>query len=115
MCYIFVFYFVFQILSHLKEIDMEALDFLLRYPATSDTTSPVDFLNDLGWGGIKVNVLQRHSGERKRERGRERDKVRERQKDRQTDRQTVRQTKGGYSVCMSSGVKVKPIFVDKKE
>ncbi|CAG5122025.1 unnamed protein product [Candidula unifasciata] len=43
----------FQILTHLKEIDMDALDFLLRYPATSDQASPVDFLNDLSWGGIK--------------------------------------------------------------
>ncbi|XP_055876061.1 dynein beta chain, ciliary-like isoform X4 [Biomphalaria glabrata] len=44
----------FQILAQLKEIDMDALDFLLRYPATSDVPSPVDFLNDLSWGGIKA-------------------------------------------------------------
>ena len=40
----------------MKLVDLDCLDFLLRYPATSDIHSPVDFLNDLGWGGVKVRI-----------------------------------------------------------
>ena len=41
----------------MKEIDTESLDILLRFPATADIKSPVDFLVDLGWGGVKVNKI----------------------------------------------------------
>ena len=35
------------------EIKFEELDFLLKFPAVS-TPSPVDFLNEICWGGIKA-------------------------------------------------------------
>uniref|UniRef100_A0A8U8C9W7 Dynein axonemal heavy chain 17 n=1 Tax=Geospiza parvula TaxID=87175 RepID=A0A8U8C9W7_GEOPR len=44
----------FQILLMNKEIDPAELDFLLRYPAQSGVTSPVEFLSDHAWGGIKA-------------------------------------------------------------
>ncbi|RLV89556.1 hypothetical protein DV515_00014816, partial [Chloebia gouldiae] len=44
----------FQILLMNKEINPEELDFLLRYPAQPGVTSPVEFLSDHSWGGIKV-------------------------------------------------------------
>lgn len=44
----------FQILLMNKEIDMKELEFLLRYPYVPNLTSPVDFLNDESWGGIKA-------------------------------------------------------------
>jgi dynein heavy chain len=44
---------VFQILLTNKEIDIKELEFLLRYPYVPNLTSPVDFLNDQSWGGIK--------------------------------------------------------------
>ena len=37
-----------------KEIVPHELEFLLRFPAVMNVTSPVDFLNNLCWGGIKV-------------------------------------------------------------
>lgn len=37
-----------------KEIVPHELDFLLRFPAVMNVTSPVDFLNNLCWGGIKA-------------------------------------------------------------
>uniref|UniRef100_A0A7N8YQ50 Dynein, axonemal, heavy chain 9 n=1 Tax=Mastacembelus armatus TaxID=205130 RepID=A0A7N8YQ50_9TELE len=43
----------FQILLMNKEINPEELDFLLRYPAQPSATSPVDFLSNHSWGGIK--------------------------------------------------------------
>ncbi|OWK51882.1 Dynein heavy chain 9, axonemal, partial [Lonchura striata] len=43
----------FQILLMNKEIDPAELDFLLRYPAQPGVTSPVEFLSDHAWGGIK--------------------------------------------------------------
>ncbi|KAG8446024.1 hypothetical protein GDO86_013774 [Hymenochirus boettgeri] len=43
----------FQILLMNKEINTIELDFLLRYPAQPGLTSPVDFLSNLSWGGIK--------------------------------------------------------------
>ncbi|NWR90162.1 DYH9 protein, partial [Furnarius figulus] len=44
----------FQILLMNKEINPEELDFLLRYPAQPGVTSPVEFLSDHAWGGIKA-------------------------------------------------------------
>lgn len=36
-----------------NEISQSELDFLLRYPHDTDIVSPVDFLSNSGWGGIK--------------------------------------------------------------
>ncbi|NXM72263.1 DYH9 protein, partial [Serilophus lunatus] len=44
----------FQILLMSKEINPAELDFLLRYPAQPGATSPVEFLSDHSWGGIKA-------------------------------------------------------------
>lgn len=44
----------FQILLTKKEIDPKELDFLLRFPAVMNVSSPVDFLSNLSWGGVKV-------------------------------------------------------------
>ncbi|XP_074967279.1 dynein axonemal heavy chain 9-like [Phalacrocorax aristotelis] len=44
----------FQILLMNKEINAVELDFLLRYPAQTRVTSPVDFLSNQSWGGIKA-------------------------------------------------------------
>ncbi|XP_071446269.1 dynein beta chain, ciliary-like [Hetaerina americana] len=43
-----------QILINSREIDMAELDFLLRYPTTQNVTSPVDFLTNTSWGGVKT-------------------------------------------------------------
>ena len=37
-----------------KKIDPTELDFLLRYPAVLNVTSPVEFLSHGSWGGIKA-------------------------------------------------------------
>lgn len=37
-----------------KEVNPVELDFLLRFPFKAGLTSPVDFLQSQGWGGIKV-------------------------------------------------------------
>lgn len=37
-----------------KDINPIELDFLLRYPAVPGLLSPVDFLSNLSWGGIKA-------------------------------------------------------------
>lgn len=37
-----------------KDINPVELDFLLRFPSTPNVTSPVDFMNNWSWGGIKV-------------------------------------------------------------
>ena len=37
-----------------KEINPSELDFLLRFPAAPNTTSPVDFISHIGWGAIKT-------------------------------------------------------------
>ncbi|CAL8281941.1 unnamed protein product [Merluccius merluccius] len=42
-----------EILLMSKEINAEELDFLLRYPVTPGVSSPVDFLSNYAWGGIK--------------------------------------------------------------
>ncbi|XP_064531689.1 dynein axonemal heavy chain 9 isoform X4 [Pseudopipra pipra] len=44
----------FQILLMNKEINPAELDFLLRYPAQPGVMSPVEFLSDHSWGGIKA-------------------------------------------------------------
>ncbi|XP_071672595.1 dynein axonemal heavy chain 9 isoform X6 [Patagioenas fasciata] len=44
----------FQILLMSKEINIVELDFLLRYPAQTRVTSPVEFLSNHSWGGIKA-------------------------------------------------------------
>uniref|UniRef100_A0A8C9WR57 Dynein axonemal heavy chain 17 n=1 Tax=Scleropages formosus TaxID=113540 RepID=A0A8C9WR57_SCLFO len=44
----------FQILLMNKEINPIELDFLLRYPAQPGVISPVDFLSNQSWGGIKA-------------------------------------------------------------
>ena len=36
-----------------NSIDIKELEFLLRYPYVPNLTTPVDFLNDQSWGGIK--------------------------------------------------------------
>ncbi|KAK0098489.1 hypothetical protein PV326_007920 [Microctonus aethiopoides] len=42
-----------QILLQMNEISPAELDFLLRYPFVQNVISPVDFLSNIGWGGIK--------------------------------------------------------------
>ena len=37
-----------------KEINPAELDFLLRFPAAPNTTSPVDFISHVGWAAIKT-------------------------------------------------------------
>ncbi|KAK9702182.1 Dynein heavy chain region D6 P-loop domain [Popillia japonica] len=44
----------FQILLHSHEINPGELDFLLRFPVVAGLTSPIDFLSNLSWGGIKA-------------------------------------------------------------
>ncbi|XP_050294546.1 dynein beta chain, ciliary-like [Anthonomus grandis grandis] len=43
-----------QIFIHSGEINPEELDFLLRFPVIANLSSPVDFLNNISWGGIKA-------------------------------------------------------------
>ncbi|XP_024861684.2 dynein heavy chain 9, axonemal isoform X1 [Kryptolebias marmoratus] len=45
---------VFQVLLMNNEINPAELDFLLRYPVQPGVTSPVDFLSNHSWGGIKT-------------------------------------------------------------
>lgn len=45
---------VFQVLLKKKDINPVELDFLLRFPAQPNVTSPVDFLSHTSWGGIKA-------------------------------------------------------------
>jgi len=45
-----------QVLLMEKDINPSELDFLLRYPAVPGLVSPVDFLSNLSWGGIKVSA-----------------------------------------------------------
>lgn len=37
-----------------NKIDPGELDFLLRFPSVPNITSPVDFLSNNSWGGIKA-------------------------------------------------------------
>jgi len=50
---IFTSQMAFLILTVAKEIDPKELDFLLRFPIQTNVTTPVDFLSDYCWGGIK--------------------------------------------------------------
>lgn len=50
---IFTAQMAFQILLGAKEIQPSELDFLLRFPIVPNLTSPVDFLSNNSWGGIK--------------------------------------------------------------
>ncbi|XP_054276549.1 dynein beta chain, ciliary [Macrosteles quadrilineatus] len=43
----------FQILLMNEEIQPQELDFLLRFPITQHVSSPVDFLSNTSWGGIR--------------------------------------------------------------
>jgi len=47
-------FFNFQVLLMSKQIEPGELDFLLRFPATPNVISPVDFLSHQCWGGIKA-------------------------------------------------------------
>ncbi|XP_033732158.1 dynein beta chain, ciliary-like [Pecten maximus] len=51
---IFTAQMAFQILSTNKELNPTELDFLLRFPAVPNVISPVDFMNNNSWGGIKA-------------------------------------------------------------
>lgn len=51
---IFTVQVAFQVLLMKKEIVPHELEFLLRFPAKMNVTSPVDFLSAHSWGGIKV-------------------------------------------------------------
>lgn len=44
----------FQVLLNRGDINPAELDFLLRFPAKPDQGSPVDFLTNNGWGGVKA-------------------------------------------------------------
>ncbi|KAG8222094.1 hypothetical protein J437_LFUL000857 [Ladona fulva] len=50
---IFASQMAFQILLMNEEIAPQELDFLLRFPITPHVTSPVDFLSNTSWGGIR--------------------------------------------------------------
>ncbi|XP_014206492.1 dynein beta chain, ciliary [Copidosoma floridanum] len=50
---IFASQMTFQILLAREEILSAELDFLLRFPITPHVTSPVDFLTNSSWGGIR--------------------------------------------------------------
>ncbi|KAL3316100.1 Dynein heavy chain 9, axonemal [Cichlidogyrus casuarinus] len=51
---IFTAQLAFQILLMSKQIKPEELDFLLRYPLVPNCISPVDFLSNNCWGGVKA-------------------------------------------------------------
>ena len=44
----------FQVLMKKKDINPVELDFLLRFPAHPNVVSPVDFMSNQSWGGIKA-------------------------------------------------------------
>ncbi|KAI4493969.1 hypothetical protein M0802_009345 [Mischocyttarus mexicanus] len=50
---IFTCQMAFQILLACDEVTPGELDFLLRFPITPHVTSPVDFLTNTSWGGIR--------------------------------------------------------------
>lgn len=50
---IFASQMAFQILLTRNEVTPGELDFLLRFPITPHVTSPVDFLTNTSWGGIR--------------------------------------------------------------
>ncbi|XP_065217396.1 dynein beta chain, ciliary [Planococcus citri] len=50
---IFVSQMAFQILLMKEEINSQELDFFLRFPVMPHVISPVDFLSDSSWGGVR--------------------------------------------------------------
>ena len=50
-----------KVLVKNKQINHSELDFLLRFPVQANVTSPVDFLNHISWGGIKVLIRSCHT------------------------------------------------------
>ena len=44
----------FQILLKAQQINPNELDFLLRFPSVPNVCSPVSFLSNYSWGGIKA-------------------------------------------------------------
>ena len=57
LIFVYLYLLMEQVLLMEKDINPEELDFLLRYPAVPGLVSPVDFLSNLSWGGIKVLQL----------------------------------------------------------
>uniref|UniRef100_A0A803WBL3 Dynein axonemal heavy chain 17 n=1 Tax=Ficedula albicollis TaxID=59894 RepID=A0A803WBL3_FICAL len=51
---IFLAQVAFQVIPTNKEVNPAELDFLLRFPAKTGVTSPVDFLQHQGWGAVKA-------------------------------------------------------------
>ena len=51
---IFTAQMAFQILMMKKEINPSELDYLLRFPVVPNSTSPIDFISNSGWGAIKT-------------------------------------------------------------
>ncbi|NWX62644.1 DYH17 protein, partial [Promerops cafer] len=51
---IFLAQVAFQVLALKKEVNPAELDFLLRFPCKTGVTSPVDFLQNQGWGAVKA-------------------------------------------------------------
>ena len=51
---IFTSQMAFQILLMKEEINPAELDFLLRFPSTANSVSPVEFISNIGWGAIKI-------------------------------------------------------------
>uniref|UniRef100_A0A8C5X999 Dynein axonemal heavy chain 17 n=2 Tax=Malurus TaxID=55806 RepID=A0A8C5X999_9PASS len=51
---IFLAQVAFQVLAIKKEVNPAELDFLLRLPSKAGVTSPVDFLQNQGWGAVKA-------------------------------------------------------------
>ncbi len=50
----------FQILLKAQQIDPNELDFLLRFPSTPNVCSPVSFLSNYSWGGIRALSEMEH-------------------------------------------------------
>ena len=51
---IFTVHMLFQILLMNNNIHTKELDFLLRFPSEPNSTSPVNFISNIGWGAIRV-------------------------------------------------------------
>jgi dynein heavy chain len=52
---------IFQVLLIANDINPIELDFLLRFPFVPNLTTPVDFMNNNSWGGIKVCISNNFS------------------------------------------------------
>ncbi|KAB1266021.1 Dynein heavy chain 17; axonemal [Camelus dromedarius] len=55
---IFLAQVAFQVLSMKKQLNPVELDFLLRFPFKAGVVSPVGFLQNQAWGGIKVALAE---------------------------------------------------------